>query len=54
MIGDDGSERYPCCYRKNSNPRLEQWFSKFYFFHEFYMKYFMDIEILYEKIFCNF
>jgi len=34
---------------KNSNPWLEHWFSKSYLFHEFQMKYFMDIEIFYKK-----
>jgi hypothetical protein len=28
MIEDYCLERYPCCYRKNSNSRLEHWFSK--------------------------
>jgi len=50
MIEEDCPERCPC-YRKNSNPRLEHWFSKCYLFHEFRMKYFKDIEILYEKFF---
>jgi len=48
MIEEDCPERCPCCYRKNSNPRLEHWFSKCYLFREFRMKYFKDIEILYE------
>jgi len=48
MIEEDCSERCPCCYRKNSNPRLEHWFSKCYLFREFRVKYFKDIEILYE------
>ena len=33
---------------KNSNPQLEHWFSKCYLFREFRMKYFKNIEILYE------
>jgi len=41
----------PRCYRKYRNPRLEHWFSKSYLFYEFQMKYFMDIEKLYEKYF---
>jgi len=45
MIEDDRPERCPCY---DSNPRLEHWFSKCYLFHEFRMKYFKDIEILYE------
>ena len=49
MIEEDCPERCPCCcYRKNSNPRLEHRFSKCYIFHEFRMKYFKYIEILYE------
>jgi len=48
IIEEDCPERCPCCYRKNSNPRLEHWFSKCYLFCEFRMKYFKDIEILYE------
>jgi len=48
MIEEDCPERCPCCYRKNSNPRLEHWFSKCYLFREFRMKYFKDIEIFYE------
>ena len=44
-------ERCSCCYRKNSNLRLEHWFSKYYLFRKFRMKYFKDIEILYEKFF---
>jgi len=48
MIEEDCPERCPCCYRINSNPRLEYWFSKCYLFLEFRMKYFKDIEILYE------
>jgi len=32
MIEEDCPERYPCCYRINSNPRLEYWFSKYYLF----------------------
>jgi len=51
MIEEDCPERCPCCYRKNSNPRLEHWFSKCYLFREFQMKYFKDIEILYEKFY---
>jgi len=47
MIEEDCPER--CPYRINGNPRLEHWFSKCYlFFREFRMKYFKDIEILYE------
>ena len=30
---------------------MEHWFSKCYLFHEFQIKYFKDIEILYEKLF---
>jgi len=48
MIKEDCLERCPCCYRKNSNPRLEHWYFKYYLFREFRMKYFKDIEILYE------
>jgi len=48
MIEENCPERCSCCYRKNSNPRLEHWFSKCYLFREFRMKYFKDIEILYE------
>ena len=33
---------------KNNNPQLEHWFSKCYLFREFRMKYFKNIEILYE------
>jgi len=36
---------------KNSNLRLKHWFSKCYLFCEFRMKYFKDIEILYEKFY---
>ena len=32
MIEENCPERCPCCYRKNSNPRLEHWFSKCYLF----------------------
>ena len=39
---------------KNSNPRLEHWFSKCYLFREFRKKYFKDIEILYEKFYIIF
>jgi hypothetical protein len=48
MIEEDCPERCPCCYRKNSNPLLEHWFFKCYLFREFRMKFFKDIEILYE------
>ena len=42
----------PCCYRENSHPPLEHWFSKMlFFFRDFRMTYFMNIEVLYEKIF---
>jgi len=51
MIEDNYPERCFCCYRKNSNPRLKYWFSKCYLFREFRMKYFKDIEALYEKFF---
>jgi len=51
MIEEDCPERCPCCYRINSNPRLEHWFSKCYLFREFRMKYFKDIEKLYEKFY---
>jgi len=51
MIEEDCPERCPCCYRKNSNPPLEHWFSKCYLFLEFRMKYFKDIDILYEKFY---
>jgi hypothetical protein len=51
MIEEDCPERCPCCYRKNGNPRLEHWFSKYYIFLEFRMKYFKDIEKPYEKLF---
>ena len=34
MIEKDCPERCPCCYRKNSNPRLVHWFSKCYLFRE--------------------
>jgi len=51
MIEDDCPERCPWCSRKNSNPRLDHWFSKCYLFGEFRKKYFNDIEFLYEKIF---
>ena len=52
MIEEDCLERFPCCYRKNSNPRLEHWFSKCYLFREFRMKYFKDTEIiLYDKFY---
>jgi len=51
MIEKDCPERCSCCYRKNCNPRLEYWFSKYYLFREFRMKYFKDIEILYEKFY---
>jgi len=30
---------------------LEHWFSKYYLFREFRMKYYKGIEILYEKLF---
>ena len=40
--------------RKNSNPRMEDWFSKCYLFGEFRMKYFNDIKVLYENIFLIF
>ena len=30
---------------------MEQWLSKCYLFPEFRMKYFMDIELLYEKFY---
>ena len=53
MIENDCPERCPCCYRKNSNTRLEHWFSKCYLLREFRMKYFMDIEKLYEKLFVT-
>jgi len=55
MIEDDYPGRCPC-YRKNSNPKLEHWFSKCYLLCEYRMKYFMDIEINYEKkfFFCNY
>jgi len=43
MIEEDYPKRCPYCYRKNSNPRLEHWFSKCYLFSEFRMKFFMDI-----------
>jgi len=50
MIEDGYSERCSCCYWKNSYPRLEHyWFSKYYLFYEFLMKYFVKIDILYEK-----
>jgi len=41
------------CYRrkKKGNPWLEYCFSKCYLFLEFRMKYFMDIEIPYEKLY---
>ena len=48
MIEEDCPERCPCCHRKSSNSRLNHWFSKCYLFREFRMKYFMDIEIIYE------
>ncbi|KAG4102859.1 hypothetical protein H8356DRAFT_1359010 [Neocallimastix lanati (nom. inval.)] len=48
MIEDYRTKRCPC-YRKNNNPLLEYWFSKCYLFGEFRMKYFKNIEILYEK-----
>ena len=51
MIEEDCLEWCLCCYRKNSNPRLEHWFSKCYLLREFRMKYFMDIEIFYEKFY---
>jgi len=51
MIEEDCPERCPCCYRKNSNPPLEHWFSKCYLFLVFRMKYFKDIDILYEKFY---
>ena len=51
IIEEDCPERCPYCYRKNSNPRLEHWFSKGYLFPEFRMKYFKNIEILYEIFF---
>jgi len=51
MIKDDCSEYCPCCYREGNYPRLEHWFSKYYLFRRFRLKYIMDIEILYEKIF---
>jgi len=51
MIEDDCPERWLCCYRKYSNPRFKHWSSKCYLFREFRMKYFKDIEILYEKFF---
>ena len=51
MIEEDCPERCPCCYRKNSNPPLELWFSKCYLFLVFRMKYFKDIDILYEKFY---
>jgi len=51
MIEDDSPECCLCCYRKNSNPWLDHWFSKCYFFREYRMKYFMNIELLYEKLF---
>ena len=47
-IEEDCLERCPCCYKKNSNPRLEHWFSKFFLFRKFRMKYFKDIKIFYE------
>ena len=53
MIENDCPKRCPCCYRKNSNTRLEHWFSKCYLLREFRMKYFMDIEKLYEKLFVT-
>jgi len=46
MIDDDCP-----CYRKNSNLQLEHSFSKCFFFLEFRMKQYMDIEILYVKFF---
>ena len=49
MIEDDYQERCPCYYKKNSNPRLEHWFLKCYLFRKFRMKYFKDIEVLYEE-----
>jgi len=51
MFENDCPERCPCCYKENSNPRLEHWFSKCYLFREFRMKYFMDIDILHDKLF---
>ena len=48
MIEEDCPERCPHCYRKNNSPLLEHWFSICYLFREFQMKYFKDIEILYE------
>ena len=55
MIEEDCPERCPCCYRKNSNPRLEHWFSKCHLFREFRMKYFKVIDIiLYEIYFILF
>jgi len=51
MIEEDCPERCLCCYRENSNPRLEHWFSKYHLFPEFQMKYFKDNEVFYEKIF---
>ncbi|KAG4092974.1 hypothetical protein H8356DRAFT_1338097 [Neocallimastix lanati (nom. inval.)] len=48
---DDCPDRCPCYIRENSNPRLEHWFFKCYLFHEFRMKYFMDIEKLYENFY---
>ena len=51
MIEEECPERCPCCYRIYSNPRLEHWFSKCYFFNVLRMKYFKDIDILYEKFY---
>ncbi|KAG4089081.1 hypothetical protein H8356DRAFT_1432309 [Neocallimastix lanati (nom. inval.)] len=48
VIEEDCPERCPHCYRKNNSPLLEHWFSICYLFREFQMKYFKDIEILYE------
>ena len=44
-------DNYLCCYREYSNTRLEHWFSKCYLFREFRIKYSMDMEKLYEKLF---
>jgi len=51
MIEENCPERCLCCYRKNSNPWLEHWFSKWYLFREFRIKYFKEIEVIYEKFF---
>ena len=52
MIEEDYPERCPCCYRKKIV--ILDWnigFLNVIFSVEFRMKYFKDIEVLYEKIF---